>query len=123
MKNIELYIWSRSGRFDGDGYETDFEVSDNIYERIIALLKEYNSEFEDEEWECDDSMCEKEFTEDFLAEQAPDIYKLLEEMTTEEILEGLKENLEEDFDEEEEGCTLDEYIRDNYYWGFWINSI
>lgn len=115
MKNIELYIWSRSGRFDGDGYETDFEVSDNIYERIIALLKEYNGEYK--------GKCEKEFTEDFLAEQAPDIYKLLEEMTTEEIFEGLKENLEEDFDEEEEECTLDEYIRDNYYWGFWINSI
>ncbi len=44
MKEIELYIWASCGRFDSDGYEVDFDISEDQLKTIIGLYKEYNEE-------------------------------------------------------------------------------
>lgn len=115
MKTIELYLWSRIGH-DGDGYETDYEVSDEEYNTIVHLIKEYRKQGGEDGFDA------KEFSEDFLSEHAADLYNKLEEETSQEIIASIKEDANYWFDAESEGCTIDEYIENNYYWGFWITE-
>ena len=114
------------GKGDGDGYESDFEITDKDYATIVALLKECIEPDEDSDGEFD--IDGQWFTEDILCKKAPELYERLEKMTSDETTESLIENAKDYFDEEEEGCTFEEYMNAGYSWGFritdeWINKV
>lgn len=112
MASIELYLWSRCGH-DGDGYESDYMISDDDYSAIVDLIVEHCA---------GGQLNGSGFTYDVLQYKLPELYAELEIETTEEIRSSLIESAEDWFDEETEECTIEEYI-DNYYsWGFYISD-
>lgn len=117
MKDLTIYLWSRIGR-DGDGYETDYQFTDEECETLAGLVRKYIAD------KCtgEPYIDEKEFVEEFLCKDAPLLYERLSEETTNEFLDSMIESESEYFDEEAEGCTIEEYIKDTYYWGFWIKE-
>ena len=92
MKDIELTLWCNLGSGDGDSYEDDIEVTDQEYDTIISLIKEYKAQVPQEEW------AGEEFTEGWLEVKANDLYKKLEKITIELQRESLEDN---GFDEDE----------------------
>lgn len=118
MKNITLYLWWSLGR-DGDGYETDYELSEEECEILAGLV---NKCLEEKCSGKEDYFDEKEFIDEYLSKGAPQLYERLSEDTTREFMDSMIENEGEWFDEEAEGCTFEEYIEENYCWGFWITT-
>lgn len=118
MKTIELTLWVNFGGGDGDNYEDVFEITDQDYDTIIRLLKEYLVETDPNS---EGNIDGQKFTEEVLYERAREIYDKLSEDTSQHTIASIKENMEDDFDEEEEGCSLDEYI-ENFSWGFYISD-
>lgn len=112
MKTIELYLWCRCGE-DGDGYDADYQISDDDYQTIVDLIVE-NSDGE--------PVCGNSFTEKILQAKCPEIYEELWALSSEEIRASLIENAEDWFDEDDEECSIEEYIDNNYYWGFYISD-
>lgn len=91
MKNIEITLWCNLGGGDGDNYEDTFEVTDQEYETIISLIKEYKAQVPQDEW------AGEEFTEDWLEEKANDLYHKIFKETKQQQVESMKENgLDED---------------------------
>lgn len=118
MKNMTLYLWWSLGR-DGDGYETDYELSEEEGEILAGLVNNY---LEEKCSEKENYIDEKEFTDEYLSQGAPLLYERLSEDTTREFMDSMIESEKEWFDEEAEGCTFEEYIEENYYWGFWLTE-
>lgn len=119
MKSIELYLWWRCGKLDGDGYETDYQVSDEDYNTIVELVKKYAEE------NCSDDdkyIDPQEFTEEYFYKNAPELYKQIDEETREELIATTVETAEDWFDEEDEGCTIEEYIDNCYSLGFYFTE-
>ena len=114
MKNIELYQWWRCGD-DGDGYETEYEVSDEDYNTIVNLLKEYADENGIEDGDDVDNV---EFTEDYFYNNAEELYLKIDNDIIEELIATTADTAEDWFDEEEEGCSVEEYLENNYDFGF-----
>lgn len=119
MKEIEVYLWWRSGKLDGDGYETDIEITEEDYEAIVGLIKDYATEKSEADDEYIDS---QDFTENYLCEKARPLYDKIEKILEDEFKTGAKESASEWFDQETEGCTLEEYINNTYYWGFYLSE-
>lgn len=120
MKNIELYLWWSCGKLDGDGYETDYEVSDNDYNTIVSLIKKYAEENCDEE---DGIYVDpQDFTEEFFYKSVPELYNQIYEDVKSQLTETAIAEAEDWFDEEEEGCTVEEYLDNCYSYGFYFTE-
>lgn len=120
MKTIELEIWWSCGG-DSDGYETDFEVSDEEYNNIVELVRKYAEENCDEEDE-DIFIDPQEFTEKYFYKNARTLYDKIDKETTEEFTANTIATADEWFDEEEEGCTIEEYIENFCSCGFYFTE-
>lgn len=119
MENIELYQWWRCGKLDGDGYETDYEVSDEDYNIIVNLVKKYS----DENGVADEGGIDYiEFTEEYFYNNAPELYQKIYDNIVKELIATTAETAECWFDEEDEGCTIEEYLEDNYDFGFYFTE-
>ena len=44
MKEVELCLWWSGGKLDSDGYESDYSVSDEEYNTIVNLVRQYANE-------------------------------------------------------------------------------
>lgn len=119
MKSIELYQWWRCGKLDGDGYETDYQVSDEDYNTIVELVKKYAEENCEEE---DKYIDPQDFTDEYFYENARSLYDKIDKETTEMLISTTIETAEDWFDEEAEGCTIKEYLKNNYDFGFYFTK-
>ena len=91
MKTIDVNLWCNLGGGDGDNYEDTIEVTDQEYETIVNLIKEYKSQVPQDEW------AGEVFTGNWLEERAPNLYKKLDKITTELQKESMEYNgLDED---------------------------
>lgn len=91
MKNIEVTLWCNLGGGDGDNYEDTFSVTDQEYETITSLIREYKAQVPQEEW------AGEVFTEDWLEEKAGDLYKRIYDETKQQQVESMEGNgLDED---------------------------
>lgn len=113
MKEIDLYVWCNDD--GGDSYVEEFQLKDEEFDTIVGLMKEYVGEHEFFDGET--------FTREYLRKKDPQLYEYIYNQIVEEQIELLKENgYFDDFDEEEEGCTIDEYIDSNISFGFWVDD-
>lgn len=119
MKNIELYLWWNCGDLDGDGYESDYTVSDEDYNTIVNLIKKYAVE------NCTDDDLDinpHNFTEKYFRKNASELYDQIDACIKDELIATTVETAEDWFDEEEEECTIEEYLEDNYSFGFYFTE-
>lgn len=116
MKTISLYLWSQCGH-DGDGNDSDFEISDADYATLVQLVKEYYKDID--ELDEEDIPSAEEFNDHFASTE---LYKKLYKEVSGEIKASLIENAQDWFSEEDEGCSVEEYINNNYYWGYYLNE-
>ena len=104
---------------DGDGYETDYQVSDEDYNTIVELVKKYAEENCEEE---DKYIDPQDFTDEYFYENARSLYDKIDKETTEMLISTTIETAEDWFDEEAEGCTIKEYLKNNYDFGFYFTK-
>jgi hypothetical protein len=118
MKDIELFLWWSCGKLDSDGYEMNFSVSDEDYSTIVDLVKKFAVENDaDDDW-----IDVKDFTEEYFCKYAPALYDKLNQEVKQCIFDTAIESADEWFDEEEEGCSVEEYLEDTYYFGFYFTE-
>ena len=113
MREVDIDIWWEiSGEYDS--YDSCVEVTDEEYSALVEEIKahrdEIDPEHEMEEYEG------KDFTDCCDGE----IYDKIQQQVDKEVRESLIDNC--CFDEEEEGCTIEEYIDNNYTWGFYLSD-
>ena len=119
MRDIKIYVWWRCGKLDGDGYDTEFEVSDEDYNTIVELVKKYIKEnCEDDEVYVDP----QDFTTDYFYENARSLYDKIDKETTEMLISTTAETADFWFSEEDEGCTIEEYLENYYDFGFYLSE-
>ena len=106
---------------DSDGYEIEYEVSNEEYNTIVELAQKYAEENCDDEDE-DIFIDPQEFTEKYFYENARTLYDKIEKDITEELTATAIATADEWFDEEEEECTIEEYIENAYTWGFYFTE-
>ena len=91
MKNIEVTLWCNLGGGDGDNYEDTFSVTDQEYETITTLIREYKAQVPQEGW------AGEVFTEGWLEKKANDLYKRIYNETKQQQVESMEGNgLDED---------------------------
>lgn len=126
MKDVELYVWSRCGMLDGDGYETNYSVTDKDYDTIVALVKRYIKETCDEEVADEDyeelDIDSKEFTDEYFYTNAKNIYNKIYNSIEKEAITSIIESAKDWFEEDEEGCTIEEYVKNNFDFGFYFTE-
>ena len=116
MQNIELYFYTNWSNIDGDGYESDYIVSDEEHDIIVDLAKKYAAE------KGTKGIDARDFTDDYFAKNAPELYKQIEDDAKEEMMASTLESAEDWFDEEEEECTIEEYINNYCSMGFYFTD-
>lgn len=120
MRHIGIYVWWRCGKLDGDSYDTEFEVSDEEYNTIVELVKTYIKE------NCEDDdiyVDPQDFTNNYFYDNARSLYEKIDKETTEILISDTIATSESWFSEEDEGCTIEEYINNNYEFGFYLSDV
>lgn len=119
MRYIGIYVWWRCGKLDGDSYDTEFEVSDEEYNTIVELVKKYIKE------NCEDDdiyVDPQDFTCNYFSENARSLYEKIEKETADTLISATVEFAGDWFSEEDEGCTLEEYLNKYYDFGFYFSE-
>ena len=88
---------------------------EKVFSELNDLLKEYADEngIEDK-----DDVDNVEFTEDYFYNNAEELYLKIDNDIREELIATTAGTAEDWFDEEEEGCSIEEYLENNYDFGF-----
>ena len=100
---------------DADGYKSEYYLSDESYASLVTLIKNYIAEKGEE------NINPQDFNS-YLYNSAPELYNLIDSETREEQTESAIENAQDWFDEEDEDCTIEEYIENTYSFGFYITK-
>lgn len=103
---------------DSDGYDTSYSISNKDYAKIVSIAKKYAKEKCENEGSYIDP---EEFGECF-KQKDPSLYDKIDKIVKKELSLTAMQTAGEWFNEEEEGCTIEEYIDNIYTCGFYISE-
>lgn len=119
MPEINVYVWWSAGRGDGDGYDTEYEITDEEYELFRKCLRDGTDPEDCEEiasvWE----RIEEELTDELMGNSL----EYEDEAYREDcLIDPDSEDYDPDGDEEQFTQDIEDWWRDRYSTGIRLND-
>lgn len=117
MKEISLNLWWSSG-MDGDGYESSYRLSDKNFAKIVSLVRRYAKQNSED----GSTYIDPEDFDTYFANTTPALYQQISAKVRSYLTATAVQTAKDWFDEEAEGCTVEEYLDSVYVCGFYLKE-